>query len=220
MLDTEREAATELAHERSPDARPEDGVGSHGATRHAALNQPLLDRQDGDQEDRFNFMPPSGRRTAIEDGQRMEALREGAWVDGGSSGPTQVWTTALPPRGSSGAVAAPDARIAQAGARTSEEPAKIAAALQAWHEAAATQSPPPERLTHANDSASERERQGCVQLMHCMRNDLYFARGTCRCFYVLRHAAVTSCCFRLFTIEGYGYLGLPSMADIALPRGL
>ncbi|CAL8464411.1 g3946 [Coccomyxa elongata] len=162
VLDSEREAASDFAHERSPELRPEHGFGSHRATRHAALGQPPLDCQDGDQEDRFNFMPPPGHRTATQNGQ-VEALREGAWVEGGSSGPTQVWTTALPPRSGSGAMAASDARIVQADAPPSEEPAKIAAALQAWHEAAATQSPPPERLTHANDSASERERQGGLQ---------------------------------------------------------
>lgn len=191
MLDEEREAATALAHEKSPEMSPEHAVGSPRATRHAALGEPLLgERPDGDQEERFNFMPPSDHRTAIGDGQ-AGALREGAWVDGGSSGPTQVTSRALPPRGSGGAVAASDARIAQADAYASEAPAKTAA-LQAWHEAAATQDPPPER--HANDSASERERQRCVQLMCRIRSDKesLLCRGARRSCGMQYHAVATN----------------------------
>ena len=153
VLDSEREAAIALAHENSPEHRS----GSSGTT---ALGQPLLgELPEGNHEERFNFMPPSNSTT--ENGQ-AGGVREGIWVEGGSSGPTQVSTRALPPRGSSGAVAAADARIAHAEACASGEPARISAAMQAWHEAAVRQSPPPEQLPHANDSASERERHRCV----------------------------------------------------------
>ncbi|BDA49709.1 probable LIM domain-containing serine/threonine-protein ki at C-terminar half [Coccomyxa sp. Obi] len=157
VLDSEREAAIALAHGKSPELSPELGFGSP----RAALAQPLVEGQEEDKEERFNFMPPSDQRTVTDHGE-AGPLGEGAWVEGGSSGPKQAMTRALPPRSGS-APAAYDAHNAQAGVRASDAPAKVAAALQAWHEAAHPQSPPPERLTPANDSASERERQRGLQ---------------------------------------------------------
>ncbi len=75
---------------------------------------------------------------------------------------SQVASLVHRPQRGGGAAAATDARIAAADVCSRDPPAQIAAALQAWHEAAGTRSPPPERTSHTHDSASERERQRCA----------------------------------------------------------
>lgn len=150
VLDSEREAATALAHAKSPEKSPAKSA------EQPAAEQPAADADDD--EGGFNFMAPEDG-VAAADGDRDEPLQEGAWMEGPDNEPTQIASLARRPQRGGGAAAAADSCIALADVRASDAPAQIAAALQAWHEAAGTRSPPPERSADWQDSACERERQ-------------------------------------------------------------
>ncbi len=70
VLDSEAEAATALAHAKSPEQPPAKGA----------------DPEDGD---RFDFMPPDDDGAAPVD-QSAELLQEGAWMEGPDEQPMQV----------------------------------------------------------------------------------------------------------------------------------